>query len=43
MAKRKKYTEEFKREAVWLVETRGERTVGDIAASLGIAENLLHA
>jgi transposase len=43
MAKRKKYTEEFKREAVRLVETRGERTVGDIAASLGIAENLLHA
>jgi transposase len=41
--KRKKHTEEFKREAVRLLENRGERTVGDVAASLGVAENLLHA
>ena len=41
--KRKKHTEEFKREAVRLLENRGERTVSDIAASLAIAENLLHA
>lgn len=41
--KRKKHAEEFKREAVRLLETRGERTVADVAASLGIAENLLHA
>ena len=41
--KRKKYTEEFKREAVRLMETRGERTVGDVAAGLGIADNLLHS
>lgn len=41
--KRKKHTEEFKREAVRLLENRGERTVADVAASLGVAENLLHA
>ena len=43
MGKRKKYTEEFKREAVQLMMTRGSRSVGDVAASLGVAENLLHA
>ena|SRR5215216_2623155 len=41
--KRKKHAEEFKREAVRLLETRGGRTVADVAASLGVAENLLHA
>jgi transposase len=41
--KRKKHPEEFKREAVRLLETRGDRTVADVAASLGVAENLLHA
>jgi transposase len=41
--KRKKHSEEFKREAVRLLETRGERTVADVATSLGVAENLLHA
>jgi transposase len=41
--KRKKYTEEFKREAVRLMETRGERTVADVAAGLGVAETLLHS
>lgn len=41
--KRKKHSEEFKREAVRLLETRGERTVADVAASLGVAENLLHS
>lgn len=41
--KRKKHTEEFKREALHLLENRGERTVADVAASLGVAENLLHA
>lgn len=43
MAKRRRHTEEFKREAVRLLMTRGERSVGDVAASLGVAENLLHA
>lgn len=41
--KRKKHPEEFKREAVRLLEGRGERTIADVAASLGVAENLLHA
>jgi transposase len=41
--KRKKHAEEFKREAVRLLETRGERTVADVAASLGVAQNLLHS
>ena len=40
--KRKRHPEDFKREAVRLLETRGERTVADVAASLGVAENLLH-
>jgi transposase len=39
---RRKYNEEFKREAVRLMQTRGERTIADVAASLGVAENLLH-
>ncbi len=43
MGKRRKYTEEFKREAIRLMESRGERTVADVAESLGVAENLLHA
>lgn len=41
--KRRRYTEEFKREAVRALEQRGSRSVGDVAASLGVAENLLHA
>lgn len=41
--KRKKHPEEFKREAVRLLEGRGERSVADVAAGLGVAENLLHA
>ena len=43
MGKRKKYTDEFKREAVRLMESRGDRTIGDVAESLGVAENLLHS
>ncbi len=39
---RKNYTEEFKREAVRAMELRGERTVGHIAKSLGVPENMLH-
>jgi transposase len=41
--KRNKRSEEFKREAVRLLETRGERTIAEVAASLGVAENLLHS
>lgn len=42
MGKRRTYTDEFRREAVRLMMTRGERSVADVAASLGVAENLLH-
>jgi transposase len=42
-SKRKKHPEQFKLEAVRLLETRGERTVADVAAGLGIAESLLHS
>ena len=41
--KRKRYPEEFKREAVRLVLTRGERTVEDVAESLGVPATLLHS
>jgi len=40
--KRKRYTEQFKAEALRAVETRGARTIADVAAGLGIAEQLLH-
>jgi transposase len=41
--KRRRYTAEFKAEAVRLMDQRGERTVAEIAQSLGVAENMLHA
>ena len=40
--KRRRHTAEFKAEAVRLVESRGDRTVGEIARSLGVVESLLH-
>jgi transposase len=40
--KRNRHTEEFKREAVRLMLSRGERTVGDIARSIGVTEGDLH-
>ena len=42
-SKRKRYSASFKAEAVRLVEERGDRTVAEVAESLGVAENLLHA
>ena len=43
MAKhRKKYTEEFKRDAVRLMRNRGERTVAQIADDLGVGAAQLH-
>ncbi len=42
MAKRKQYTEEFKREAVRLLVTRGERSATDVAKGLGIAGSVLY-
>ena len=41
--KRKRYTDEFKAEAVRAVETRGNRTVSEVAEGLGVPEHMLHA
>lgn len=43
MAKRKSYTEEFKREAVRLLVTRGERPVAEVASGLGVSPSQLYA
>ena len=40
--KRKKYTEEFKQEAVQLMENRGERSVAEIADDIGISAKQLY-
>ena len=42
MAKRKQYTEEFKREAARLLATRGERPVAEVAKGLGVAPSMLY-
>jgi transposase len=39
---RKKYTEEFKRDAVRMMRSRGTRTIAQVADDLGVAPNLLH-
>jgi len=39
---RKKYAEEFKRDAVRLMRNRGERTVAQVADDLGVPANQLH-
>lgn len=39
---RRKHSTEFKVEAVRAVEQRGERTVAEVAKSLGVAESGLH-
>ena len=41
--KRKRYTDQFKQEAVRAVETRGDRTVAEVAEGLGVPEHMLHA
>lgn len=38
MAKRKKHTDEFKRDAVRMMRSRGQRTVAQVADDLGINE-----
>jgi hypothetical protein len=38
IAERKRYTEDFKREAVRLLETRSDRTIADVG--LGVAQTL---
>lgn len=40
---RKRYTEQFKAEAVRAVENRGSRTVADVAEALGVPEHMLYA
>ena len=43
MAKRsKKYTDEFKRDAVRLMRNRGKRTVAQIADDLGVTDGMLY-
>ena len=39
---RKKYTEEYKKDAVRLMMARGSRTVGELARELGLNESLMH-
>jgi transposase len=39
---RKKYTDEFKRDAVRMMRSRGERTVAQVADDLGVTANQLH-
>jgi transposase len=41
MAKRKRHTEEFKREAVAMVESRGSRSIEGVATGIGVATGLL--
>jgi|SRR5690606_10541604 len=43
MAKRQKYSEEFKREAVGLMENRGTRSVDRVADDIGVATSQLYA
>lgn len=40
---RRRHSVEFKKEAVRQLETRGSRTVADVAAGLGISPNQLHS
>lgn len=40
--KRKRYTEQFKAEVMRAVETRGQRTIAEVAASLGVPEPLIY-
>lgn len=39
---RKKYSEEFKKDAVRLVRNRGTRTIAEVANELGVSESMLH-
>jgi transposase-like protein len=39
---RKKYTLDFKRDAVRMMRNRGTRTVAEVADDLGVAGNQLH-
>ena len=41
MVKRRKYTEEFKKDAVRLLRNRGTRTIAEIAQGIGVNANML--
>ena len=41
MEKRNQYTEEFKREAVALMESRGTQSVAEVARAIGVAASQL--
>lgn len=43
MRKLRRHTEEFKREAVMALESRGNRSIDDVAKGLGISTSQLHA
>lgn len=40
--KRARYTEQFKAEVLRAVETRGSRTIAEVAQSLGVPEHRIH-
>ena len=40
--RRKRHTDEFKAEVLRAIETRGQRTIGEVAASLSVSESLIH-
>ena len=42
MAKRKRHTEQFKREAVAALESRGTRSIEDVAKGLGVAPGMVY-
>lgn len=42
MGKRKKYTDDFKRDAVRMMRNRGTRSVAEVADDLGVPANHLH-
>lgn len=42
MAIRKKYTEEFKKDAVRLMQARGQQTIPQVATRLGVTSSHLH-
>ena len=41
--RRNRYSDEFKKQALRAVRDRGDRTIKEVAESLGIAEYLLHS
>ena len=40
---RNRYTDQFKAEAFRAVETRGNRTIAEVAEGIGVSEHMLHA